>query len=145
MHQAVELLLKRMESNPEEFSGDSHDRWMRHLKRYEDFLSDEEREAIQTKQREIMMTRMHKDIMSELLYGDEQRQEDHRAMVEAASKSLTNSLVFSPSPVTGFPVNNTIAMQADTMTLGGEPLDKETLKQLKALLTQPTIFKGASK
>lgn len=138
MHQAVELLLKRMESNPEEFSGDSHDRWMRHLKRYEDFLSDEEREAIQTKQREIMMTRMHKDIMSELLYGDEQRQEDHRAMVEAASKSLTNSLVFSPSQgIEAMRISPEGVIGINTnISIGGETLDKPTLRKLKALLKQ---------
>jgi hypothetical protein len=111
---------------------------MRHLKRYEDFLSDEEREAIQTKQREIMMTRMHKDIMSELLYGDEQRQEDRRAMVEAASKSLTNSLVFSPSQgIEAMRISPEGVIGINTnISIGGETLDKPTLRKLKALLKQ---------
>jgi hypothetical protein len=136
MHQAVELILKRMESNPEEFTGDSADRWMRHLKRYEDFMSDDEREAIQTKQREIMMDVMHKDIMAELLYGDERRrqEEEFAKIVANVPKRLVVNPTYQPHQVTGFPVNNTIAMQADTMTLGGESLDKKTLKRLKALL-----------
>ena len=55
MHQAVELVLKRMESNPDEFTGDSRDRWMRMIKRYEAFFSDDERKEISEKQIAIMM------------------------------------------------------------------------------------------
>jgi hypothetical protein len=143
MHQAVELLIKRMESNPEEFSGDAHDRWMRHIKRYEEFMTDEERDAILEKHRAIMMTRMHKDIMSELLYGDEQRQEDRRAMLEAASNSLTSSLVFSPSqgveamrisPEGVIGIGR--ATISNNISIDGETLDKPTLRKLKALLKQ---------
>jgi hypothetical protein len=138
MHQAVELLLKRMESNPEEFSGDSHDRWMRHIKRYEEFMSDEERDVISEKHRAIMMDRMHKDIMSELLYGDEQRKEDRRAMLEAASKSLTSSLVFSPGQGVGAMSISPEGMVgiSNNISIGGETLDKPTLRKLKALLKQ---------
>ena len=139
MHQAIELLLKRMESNPEEFTGDSKDRWMRHLKRYEDFMSDEEREAIQTKQREIMMDVMHKDIMAELLFGDERRREAEEYANELVNvpKRLIVNPALANSALTAIgatATNNTITMQANTMTLGGESLDKNTLKKLKALL-----------
>lgn len=90
MHQAVELILKRMESNPEEFTGDSKDRWMRILKRYEPFFSDEERKAILVKQNAIMMKEFHDEVMGELLYGEERRQQERemQAQMEMAKMQM---------------------------------------------------------
>lgn len=74
MHPAVELLLKRMESNPEEFADrgkhilhSSTNRWIAIVNKYKEFLTTEEKNAINAKQREIAMSAMHQDIMGELL------------------------------------------------------------------------------
>jgi hypothetical protein len=84
MHQAVELLLKRMESTPNEFVS-SHPRqvrWDRIIRGYDSYLTEEEREAIRQKYSEIQMDGMHKDIMAELLYGEEQNNFENQTYIE---------------------------------------------------------------
>jgi hypothetical protein len=84
MHQAVELILKRMDSNPHEFAT-SHPRqvrWDRIIRGYDSYLTEEEREAIRQKYSEIQMDAMHKDIMAELLYGEEQNNFENQTYIE---------------------------------------------------------------
>jgi hypothetical protein len=71
MHQAVELLLKRMDRHPEEFikPHPRFTRWSRILREYTDYMNEEENNAIKDKCREIYMSAMQKDVMAELLYG----------------------------------------------------------------------------
>lgn len=71
MHPAVELLLKRMDSHPEEFINPHrrHSRWSRILRDYTDYMNEEEQNAVKDKCRKIYLEAMQKDIMSELLYG----------------------------------------------------------------------------
>ncbi len=73
MHPAVELLLKRMESNPDEFMK-GHDRfykWERIIENYRAFFSDEDAAILKAKYSALQLERMHKEIMAELLYGEE--------------------------------------------------------------------------
>lgn len=78
MHPAVELLIKRMESNPSEFikGHERHHKWERIIEKYMDYLNSEDREMLKNKYSEIQMEQMHKDVMAELLYGEDPRQDD---------------------------------------------------------------------
>lgn len=161
MHQAVELILKRMDSNPDEFTGDSKDRWMRMIKRYEAFFSDEERKAILEKQNAIMMKEFHNEIMGELLYGEERRQQEReaQAQMELAKMQMQSQVLgtgmarlsaqgalqsINPGSIYALQnanaAQNTITLQgtphiqSDTLTLGGETLDKTLLQKLKELV-----------
>lgn len=73
MHPAVELLLKRMESNPDEFvqGHKRHHKWERLIEKYSEFMDKEDKDALKQKYRVIQMDQMHKSVMAELLYGDE--------------------------------------------------------------------------
>ena len=69
MHPAVDLLLKRMESNPEEFVSphQRERRWEVLISKYESHMKNEERIAIKEKYSELQMNKCHKEIMAELL------------------------------------------------------------------------------
>lgn len=146
MHQAVELILKRMDSNPDEFTGDSKDRWMRMLKRYEAFFSQEERDAILEKQNAIMMGEFHKEVMAELLYGDERRQQEREAQMDleqAKMQMKAQALALQAHPMMNTAqgiapgsiysiANNSVA--SNTVTIGSETLDATLIQKLKALV-----------
>jgi len=81
-HDVVNLLLKRMESHPEEFEVSSveergvvsdHDRWWRVMDKVLDHGTDEEKAAVRAGLREIKLNAAHKIMMDELLNGDERR------------------------------------------------------------------------
>jgi len=132
MHQAVELILKRMESNPDEFTGDSKDRWVRTIKRYEAFFNDEERKAISEKQNGIMMGEFHKEVMAELLYGEERRREEREAHAAQNLSTIQPGSIYALSANSA--LSNTVTIQSDTMTLGGETIDKSLIQKLKELV-----------
>lgn len=73
MHPAVELLLKRMESNPDEFTkgNDRFYKWERIIENYRAFFPEEDAAILKAKYSALQLERMHKEIMAELLYGDE--------------------------------------------------------------------------
>lgn len=93
MHPAVDLLLKRMESNPDEFvqGHPRHPRWERIIERYKEFLDSEDKKLLKEKYTTLQMDQMHKEIMAELLHGEE----------DPLSATLRNhpqfSLPFSPT------------------------------------------------
>ena len=146
MHQAVELILKRMDSNPDEFTGDSKDRWMRTLKRYEAFFSDEERKAIAEKQNAIMMKEFHNEVMGELLYGEERRQQEREVQMgleQAKIRLQSQASVLQAHPMMNAAqgiapgtfvnlANNNVA--SGTVTIGSETLDATLIQKLKSLV-----------
>lgn len=159
MHQAVELILKRMDSNPDEFTGDSKDRWMRMIKRYEAFFSDEERKAISEKQNAIMMKEFHNEVMGELLYGEERRQQERETQMELAkmqmqsqvlgtgmmrqsglnaAQSITSGSIYALQNANAaqntVTIQNASHLQPATLTIGGETIDKTLIQQLKSLV-----------
>lgn len=78
MHTAVELILKRMESNPGEFlkGHKRHHKWERIMEKYMDFIDLQDKEILKKKYSEIQMEQMHKDVMAELLYGEEPKENE---------------------------------------------------------------------
>ena len=68
MNKGVEILLKRMESNPEEFDYDGWlANWSRLYDSYQDVLSPEERSAIETKRELILREKFTAEVMGKLL------------------------------------------------------------------------------
>jgi hypothetical protein len=70
MNDGVKLLLDRMETHPEEFttkdfSGNS--RWSHLINYYDGILTDEERNALKTKQTELLRKELTQAVMQELL------------------------------------------------------------------------------
>lgn len=143
MHQAVELLLKRMESNPQEFMSSSprQMRWNRIIRDYDSYLSDDERAAINQKYSEIQMDAMHKDIMTELLYGEQQEEEAQQSIYSVTSAG-TERLRLGANGTVGIGVqhpSNTLTIASNSISpgrvqLGNQTLDEQTLAKLKALV-----------
>jgi len=75
-HEVVTLLLKRMESHPEEFrigDGPFHDRWYDHVNTINAYGNEADKAALATGLREIRLAEIHEKVMDELLNGDERR------------------------------------------------------------------------
>lgn len=70
LHPAVDLLLRRMDSHPEEFTPEpARWDWDGVMARYKEFLTQPEREALHDAMRDIMMADMHRTLMEDLLTG----------------------------------------------------------------------------
>ena len=65
MNPTVEILLKRMESNPEEFIGSN--RWSYIYDNFEYYLSDEDKESYVQGMRKLQLNQFHEKVMKELL------------------------------------------------------------------------------
>jgi len=80
MHVAIELLMKRMESNPDEFvKGHSrHPKWERIIEKYMEFVNPEDKKILREKYSALQLDQMHKDVMAELLYGEENSKEEFK-------------------------------------------------------------------
>ena len=78
MHPAIELLIKRMESNPDEFvkGNGRHPKWERIIEKYMEFVNPEDKKLLKEKYSALQLNQMHKDIMAELLYGEDRDTED---------------------------------------------------------------------
>ena len=78
LHPAVQLLLKRMESHPEEFVPPPEmawtpSRWQHVLEVVVDHGSAADKEAVDNKIRALQMERLHQWALDELLNGEERR------------------------------------------------------------------------
>ena len=80
-HDAVKLLLARMESHPEEFrlkDPSYHDRWYNHMSAINSYGSEADIAALKAKVRDIRMAEVHEQIMDEMLNGDERRRDEEK-------------------------------------------------------------------
>jgi hypothetical protein len=91
-HDAVKLLLARMESHPEEFrfkEGAYHDRWYNHISAINSYGNEADKAAIAAKGRDIRMAEVHEQIMEELCNGPEnRRKEEEEAAYERRLAAL---------------------------------------------------------
>lgn len=83
--EAVELLLARMDSNPEEFT--ENGRWEKLIVRYRSYLPMQDRTAMEDKINTLRLDVFHKDVMNELLA--ETREDVTRAAFTGTSTSTT--------------------------------------------------------
>lgn len=75
-HDAVKLLLARMESHPEEFrlkDPSYHDRWYNHMSAINSYGNEADIAALNAKVRDIRMAEIHEQIMDEMLNGEDRR------------------------------------------------------------------------
>lgn len=146
MHPAIELLLKRMESNPDEFM-DGHrrnNRWGRIMDKYDSFMSEDDRKVLKEKYTALQMDSMHKEIMAELLYGEEERQKELEFEQMSLARRLGISAAQQPMITPGTIVNvqhqGSITAPAnitpgnlnvDSITIAGTKLDKSLIQKIK--------------
>jgi hypothetical protein len=71
IHPAVDLLLRRMESNPEEFVTDAP--WAVHYQQYKAHWNAREKHLFSIKMREIRMQAMHEKLMNHLCNREDKR------------------------------------------------------------------------
>jgi hypothetical protein len=86
MHIAIELLMKRMESNPDEFvkGNRRHAKWERIIAKYMEYVNPEDKKILNEKYGELQLNQMHKEVMAELLYGE--RDEENPKYAEKQMK-----------------------------------------------------------
>ena len=79
-HDAVKLLLARMESHPEEFrakkEGPYHDRWYEHINAIHAYGNESDTAAINAGVRNIRLGQIHEQVMEELCNGPEHRRKE---------------------------------------------------------------------
>ena len=73
LHPAVQLMLARMDTHPEEFRPRGY-RWEEHLDAMLEASSPEERAALTTKLNRFRMDTLHEEVMAELLDGNQKSQ-----------------------------------------------------------------------
>lgn len=74
MHPAIELLLARMESNPEEFVNTINGRWGKILTKVSEAAPEQDWELIKAKLKTVRLDVLHKQIMQELCAPDSPEQ-----------------------------------------------------------------------
>ena len=101
MHKVVELILKRMESHPEEFV----DGRMKHMiEPYRQYLTTEEKEALKSKEREIHLDTLHVRVMKQILAEKEvdldasQIDKARQAHSQLMQRQMQNSLAQTQWP-----------------------------------------------
>lgn len=75
-HAVVRLLVKRMESHPEEFKRSLDSRWYDAISNITEFGNETDKAAINAKLRDIRLGEAHEDMMDELLNGPERRRKE---------------------------------------------------------------------
>jgi hypothetical protein len=106
-HDAVKLLLARMESHPEEFrfkEGAYHDRWYNHISAVNTYGNEADKAALAAKTRDIRMAEVHEQVMDELLNGeDRRRKEEEEAEYErkTAAQHMKQQMVTMQSRQAG--------------------------------------------
>jgi hypothetical protein len=69
LHPVVKLMIARMASDPDEFSGNTTNRWGRYIDTIERYGSDEDRKAIKAAMYTIRMDKAHSEALDELYNG----------------------------------------------------------------------------
>jgi hypothetical protein len=156
-HPVVTLLLKRIESHPEEFGRGAH-RWDWIIERVQNYGSKEEDEAIDAALRPIRLQEVHEDMMDELCNGDDRRRKEEEEReyekqlmqqvqqqrmaqqqgLTAAQNAYTGSFGKpSSQPLVIAAPNGTEAMRITTngdLQIGSETLNEGIIKKIKGAL-----------
>lgn len=149
IHPAVELLLARMKSHPEEFPRGGG-RWAGFLDNMQELLSEEETSLLKSHMRTIRLDEVHEDIMDELLNGPERRAEAERQIKERMQQQagLAQKLddafpaQLQQGALRGHPApwqNTNSALPSSistplTLRIGSETLDEGIIKNIKKAL-----------
>jgi hypothetical protein len=159
LHPVVKLLLKRMESHPEEF--DRHeeiygDRWSSIVADILEYGNQDDISAVRAAMRDIRLGEAHEDMMDELLNGDDRRrkeeadreyekqlvqqmqQQQYQQMVQQQGLTAAQAPYFGSFGNTSSSQMLTLAptnfASDSTLNIGGETLDAGMLKKIKGAL-----------
>ena len=88
MNKGIEILLARMESNPDEFMGVGN-KWLKLMESYEDYMVEEERKALYAKYSTLHMDKFTEHVMKKLL---EEQQEKSNRFGEAYQQQYANAM-----------------------------------------------------
>jgi len=95
-HEVVKLLIKRMDSHPEEFrigEGIFHQRWSHHVDIVRDNGSEADKAALNAKIRDVLMDELHEHVMDELCNGEERRRKEEEEREYERQMLRQNGLV----------------------------------------------------
>ena len=150
LHPVVQLLLKRMESHPEEFKSEHESRWWKVIEAIDRWGNDVESDALEAGLRKIRLEEAHVWALDELCNGEERRKEEEMrkatqvqayqsAMAQKMSlqsyaqlgnaahgAALQNALSIA-QPGAVIPVTQT----APSLRIGNETLDESMLTKIK--------------
>ena len=118
--EAVELLLARMDSNPEEFT--ENGRWEKLIVRYRSYLPMQDRTAMEDKINTLRLDVFHKDVMNELLAEPSE------------NAAIGPSIYQTTSPTSNFPAGITAAVPTITNTTANLNLSRQSIKEIAAQL-----------
>ena len=143
-HPLVELMLARMKSHPEEFTGSEQlppemaYRWSNLLAQMEIHLTPEEEVAYKAAAREIRMNVIHERALDELLNGEDRRRKEREMFEAEQNKPYMNTPSMAHNSL------QSQALQAQMQqAFQGLELAKQKLDNLKAPLgLMGTIKKG---
>jgi hypothetical protein len=150
LHPVVQLLLKRMESHPEEFSNNKgYARWHYAVDMVQSYGSTQEKAALRSAIRTARLEEAHVWTLDELCNGDERRKEAERqeeemrkqqslytqaqarlAQGQLAQGQLVQAMSLQKYAQLGATTNTT----ANQIKLGNETLDESTLTKIKKSL-----------
>ena len=125
---AVELLLARMDSNPEEFT--ENGRWEKLIVRYRSYLPMQDRTAMEDKINTLRLDVFHKDVMNELL-------------AEPSEDAAVGPSIYQTTTPSNFPAGQQLspsALTAGNITAAVSPysnainLSRQSIKEIAAQL-----------
>lgn len=162
MNKGIEILLARMESNPDEFvTGNQSGKWLHLIEQFEDNMEPEERKALFTKLNELRMGKFTERVMKELLaeQGDRKAEigmyaqqvrsklQNMAAQQNAAAQSqLYNAAQNQAGSLTGLGLLGSVTVPASayehsTMSIQGSNQTATHLQLGKQTLTERTLKK----
>jgi hypothetical protein len=148
LHPVVELLLKRMESHPEEFEGNMADphsdvayRWSTATNEIFEYGNDADKAAINAGLRNIRLNVAHRWALDELLNGPERRERERQQEITTKKAYAALAQQQPPPAIINYPTNNSYANTltgaigaSPTLQIGDEKLDAGMLNQIKGML-----------
>jgi hypothetical protein len=117
LHPAVQLILKRMESHPDEFTVSSSSPMRRLITKYETYFTPAERVAVQGAVSGLMKDAMHKEVLHQMLAPAESPVDDINSQRDAMARVITGPNITATAPT---PETN-VALRAYGLATMAEP------------------------
>lgn len=117
MNKGIEILIARMESNPDEFTG-TRNKWADLIERAEDFMEPEDRKALTDKFNALQMEKFTELVMKKLLEDQQEKSEafGNYAQALGASMQQTKNQLAQAALQQQY-ANNTVAQATGGYTL----------------------------
>jgi hypothetical protein len=128
--EAVELLLARMDSNPEEF--EEGGRWEKLIVKYRPYLSATDRLALEDKINALRLDTFHKAVMSELLA---EPNDDVARAAYTATTTMPTGIATAVPLTTGVAYSNQ-CISPSTISAANINLSQQSIKDIAAAMSQ---------